>query len=105
LVPVGMRSGGEAIDATYTALIGKDVQARSKASVTYAMFSNTNDVTLPTWFYDRDGSFVGTTVSGSSFYRADGTIHGSWGAAAPPNVDATVMRPTTVQVRWPVNTS
>ena len=38
------------------------------------------------------------------FYRADAIIHKDWGAnAPPPNVDATVLRPVTVQVGWPLN--
>jgi uncharacterized protein (TIGR02598 family) len=105
LIPAGTRSGADAIDATRTALIAKDVQTRAKASVSYSMFTNTNDTTLPSYFYDREGNFVGTNVTGTSIYRVDATIHGSWGTAAPTNVDATVLRPVTAQLRWPLNTS
>src|SRR5438309_1203287 len=106
LVPVGMKSGGEAIDATRTSLAAKDAQNRVKSSVTTATFASANDVNLPNWFYDRDGFFLGTAVSVNSFYRIDATIHKDWGTNAPPaNVDATALRPATLQLRWPVNTS
>ena len=105
LLPVGTRSGAEAIDDTRTALIGKDVQARVKASVTYTMFSNTSDVSLPTWFYDREGDFLGTAVSATALYRIDAVIHGDWGTTALVNIDKAVMRPITVQIKWPVNPS
>jgi uncharacterized protein (TIGR02598 family) len=105
LIPVGTKSGGDAIDATRTALIGKDAQARARATVTYATFASAMDVTLPTGFYDREGNYLGTSVTAAATYRVDGTVHGSWGTAAPVNVDATVMRAVTVQLRWPVNTA
>jgi len=105
LVPVGMKSGGEAIDATHSALIGKEAQSRTQASVTPATFGSAADITLPTWYYDHDGTFIGTTVTATSFYRADATIRASWGTNVPPNIDATVLRPVTLDLRWPVNTS
>jgi uncharacterized protein (TIGR02598 family) len=105
LLPVGTRSGADAIDATRTALIAKDVQVRARSSVGYTMFSSTNDVALPTFFYDREGNYVGNTVTGSSVYRADTTIHGNWSSNVPANVDATVLRPVTVQLLWPVDVS
>ena len=105
LIPVGTKSGGDAIDATRTALIGQDAQARVKASATYAMFSAATDVTLPISFYDREGNYLGTSATPAAIYRVDATVHGSWGTAAPVNVDASVLRPVTVQLRWPVNTT
>ena len=105
LVPVGMKSGSEAIDATHTSLIGQDTQNKVKSTVTSTTFSGSTDISS-TWFYDREGVFVGTDVASNSFYRADATIHKDWGAnASPSNVDATLLRPVTVKVRWPVNTS
>ena len=105
LVPVGMKSGSEAIDATHTSLIGQDTQNRVKSTVTNTTFTLAND--LPsTWFYDHEGVFLGTTTSSNAFYRADATIRKDWGTnASPPNVDATVLRPVTVQLAWPVNPS
>jgi len=105
LIPVGMKSGSEAIDATHSALIGKEAQSRTQSSVTSATFGSAADITLPTWYYDRDGTFIGTTVTANSFYRADATIRASWGANAPPNINATVLRPVTLELRWPVNIS
>ena len=107
LIPVGLKSGGEAIDATRTSLAAKDAQNRVKSSVTSATFAGTADIALPAWFYDREGVFVDTAVNGfgNVVYRADATIKGSWGANAPPNVDANVMRPVTLQLRWPVKPS
>jgi uncharacterized protein (TIGR02598 family) len=105
LVPLGLKSGTDSIDDTRVALIAKDVQGRAAASVTYAMFGSTNNVTLPTAFYDRDGSFVGNSVTGASIYRADATIYGNWTNGAPANLDGTVMRPAAVQIRWPLNSS
>lgn len=103
LVPVGMKSGSEAIDATHTSLLGQDSQNRIKSSVTSATFTAAADVNS-TWFYDRDGVFLGTAATPNAFYRADAIIHKDWGAnAPPPNVDATVLRPVTVQVGWPLN--
>src|SRR5437868_497329 len=93
LVPLGLKSGSESIDDTRIALIAKDVQSRAAASVSYTMFSTANNVTLPTAFYDRDGSFLGSTVTGTAVYRADATIYGDWANGAPPNLDAGVMRP------------
>ncbi len=106
LLPVGMKSGAEAIDATHVSLIGVDSGNRVKNAVTSVIFASASDTTLPTWFYNRDGAYVGTTVTTDSYYRADATIHKDWGAnPSPPNVDATTLRPATVQVRWPINTS
>src|SRR2546423_4274986 len=59
LVPVGMKSSGEAIDATHTALIGQDIQKRVKSTAISTTFSANNDVNS-IWFYDRDGFFLGT---------------------------------------------
>jgi len=105
LVPVGMKSGSEAIDATHASLIGQDTQNRIQGTVTNTTFTSAND--LPsTWFYDHEGVFLGTTTSSNAFYRADATIRKDWGTnASPPNVDATVLRPVTVQLAWPVNPS
>lgn len=105
LLPVGTRSGAEAIDATRAALIAKDVQARARAAVSFTMFSTNADVTLPTFFYDREGEYVGNSVTGASIYRVDAKVHGTWSTNLPPNVDSTVLRPVTVQLRWPVNPS
>jgi uncharacterized protein (TIGR02598 family) len=106
LIPVGVKSGGEAIDATRTSLAAKDAQNRVKSSVTSTIFASATDAVLPTWYYDREGIFLGTAVSSNAFYRVDATIHKDWGGnASPPNVDATVLRPTTLQLRWPLDTS
>jgi len=104
LVPVGLNSGRDAIDATRSSLIGQDVQARVKGSITSATFLGSSDVTLQPWFYDRDGVLVDVTANGYSaaVYRADAIIHSTW-KAAPPNVDATVLRPVTVTLGWPIN--
>src|ERR1043166_4166417 len=75
LVPLGLRSGSDSIDDTRIALIAKDVQSRTAASVSYSMFAGTTDVTLPTLFYDHDGSFLGNAVTGAAIYRADITIY------------------------------
>jgi uncharacterized protein (TIGR02598 family) len=103
LVPIGMKSSGEAIDATHTALIGQDVQKRVKSTVVSTTFAANSDV-AGIWFYDRDGFFLGTATSATAFYRANTIIHKDWGANAPPaNVDATLLRPVTVQLRWPID--
>jgi uncharacterized protein (TIGR02598 family) len=108
LVPVGMKSSGEAIDATRTSLIGQDTQNRVRTTVTAATFSSATDLTPPPWFYDRDGVLVDTAANGFSnvVYRTDAIVHKDWGTNGPPvNVDATVLRPVTVQLRWPLKTS
>ena len=104
LIPVGLNSSRDAIDATRSSLIGQDVQTRVKSSVTSATFLGSSDVKLPPWFYDRDGVFVDVTANGYSsvVYRAEAIIHSTWNAA-PPNVDATVLRPVTVSLGWQIN--
>src|ERR1039457_6141659 len=66
LIPVGMNSGREAIDATHTSLIAQDLQNRVKSSITSTTFSSTSDVPLGPWFYNRDGVFVDVTA-GANF--------------------------------------
>jgi|ERR1051325_9956891 len=105
LIPLGLKSGSDSIDDTRIALIAKDVQSRAAATVSYAMFSNNNNNTLSPGFYDRDGSFLGNAVTGAALYRADATIYGDWANGAPVNLDASVMRPANIKIRWPVNTS
>lgn len=103
LTPVGMRSAAEAIDATRLSAVTRDTQDRVKASINYSMFGSNSD-NASTYFYDREATFVGTTVVGTAFYRVDAVIHGSWGSnSAPPNIDETVLRPVTVTTRWPIN--
>ncbi len=102
LVPVGLKSSGDAIDATRTSFICQDAQNRVRARVDYAMFAAAPDISL-TLFYDRDGIFVGTTASTRALYRVDATIHGDWGSGAvPPTLDPSVLRPVTMQLRWPL---
>jgi uncharacterized protein (TIGR02598 family) len=104
LIPVGLNSSREAVDATHQSLIGKDVQARVKSSVIANTFTTATDVTLGPWFYNRDGVFVDVSTSGynSVLYRADAIIHSIWNSV-PSNVDATVLRPVTVILGSPVN--
>ena len=105
LMPVGLKSGGDAIDATRTSFICQDAQNRVRARVNYAMFAAAADVPM-TLYYDRDGVFVGTTPSARALYRVDATIYGSWGSGAvPPTLDPAVLRPVTMQLRWPVDAS
>lgn len=105
LLPVGTKSGADAIDATRISFIAQDAQNRLRATVTYSMFATSNDVAA-TWYYDRDGIFLGANSSANAIYRVDCTIHGTWGSAAPPStLDESVLRPVTVQIRWPLNTS
>lgn len=107
LIPVGMSSGREAIDATHTSLIATDVQNRVRSAVTSATFSTSNAVSSR-WFYGRDGVLVDVAANGygNAFYRADSVVHGSWGAnPPPPNADANYLRPVTINLAWPVNTS
>jgi uncharacterized protein (TIGR02598 family) len=103
LIPVGLNSRRDAIDATHSSLIGQDAQTRVKSSVTSATFLG-GDAPLPPWFYNRDGVFVDVAANGYStvVYRTDAIIHGTWNSALP-NVDATVLRPVTVNLGWPVN--
>jgi uncharacterized protein (TIGR02598 family) len=103
LVPVGLNSSRDAMDATHIGLIAQDVQTRIKSSVTSATFAGA-DITLSPWYYDRDGVFVDVTSNGygSAIYRAEAIIHGTWNSV-PPNVDATVLRPVTVNLGWPIN--
>jgi uncharacterized protein (TIGR02598 family) len=103
LVPVGLNSGREAIDATHIGLIAHDVQTRTKSSITSATFVGA-DITLLPWYYDREGVFVDVTSNGygSVIYRAEATIHSTWNSV-PPNIDATVLRPVTVNVGWPID--
>lgn len=104
LIPVGLNASREAIDATHSSLIGRDVQARVKSSVTAAMFTGSSDVTLGPWFYDGDGVAVDVTANGyaSALYRAEAIIHSTWNSV-PANVDATVLRPVTVTLGSPIN--
>lgn len=105
LIPVGLNSARDSIDTTHTTLIAADVQNRVKSTVTSALFAATTNTTS-TWFFTREGVYIDTATSGltNAFYRADVVIHGTWGAnAPPPNTDETVLRPVTVQLRWPLN--
>lgn len=104
LIPVGLNSSREAIDATHSSLIGKDVQVRVKGSVTANTFAGSTDLVLGPWFYDQDGVFVDVATNGyaSALYRADAIVHGSWNSV-PANVDATVLRPVTVALGSPLN--
>lgn len=103
LVPVGMNSGRDAIDATHTSLIAKDVQARVMSSLANATFAG-GDIQLPAWFYNRDGVFVDVAANGynSVIYRAQATIHSTWNSV-PLNVDATFLRPVTCDLGWPLD--
>lgn len=108
LMPVGMNSSRDAIDATHTSLIAQDLENRIKSSVTRATFSNTTDVILGPWFYDRNAVVVDTAANGftSVIYRADATVHAGWGTnAAPASVDANFLRPVTVSLGWPVSSA
>ena len=77
---------------------------RVQQAATSAMFTQTTDITLGPWFYDRDGVQVDTATIGFNpvAYRVDGVIHGSWNAT-PPNVDISVLRPANIVVAWPVD--
>ena len=103
LIPVGLTSGRDAIDATRSSLIAQDAKARVESSLTIATFGG-GDVALGPWFYDRDGVFVDVASTGYSsvLYRAEATIHGTWNSA-PANVDATVLRPVTIALGWPTD--
>lgn len=67
------------------------------------MFAAAPNVSM-SLFYDRDGMFIGTTSTSRALYRVDATIFGNWGTGTvPPTLDATVLRPATMQLRWPLD--
>jgi uncharacterized protein (TIGR02598 family) len=109
LIPVGIKSGGESIDATRTSLVTADIQNRVRASITNADFpippNNPTERSLVA-FYDRDGVWIDTANLGmsSAFYRARASLGSSW-ASALPNVDEHYLRPVAVDIAWPVNPS
>src|SRR5437762_2962412 len=88
LIPVGMKSSGDSINATHTSLIGADIQNRMRASITNADFpaapSNPTARTLVE-YYDQDGAWIDTASLGmnSAFYRARATLGASWAVALP----------------------
>jgi uncharacterized protein (TIGR02598 family) len=98
VVPVGLKSASESIDATRTSIIAADTESRIRASVTSANFTSAKPpITL---YYSRDGIWVNGATTG--FYRVDATIGTSW-ANPPANTDANYLRPVSVIVRWPVD--
>ena len=107
LIPVGLNSSRDAVDATRTSMISSDVQNRTRSAVTNATFAASADVGF-IWYYDRQGVIVDTAVAGfgSAFYRAEAKVHGDWAPnAPPPNVDASFLRPVTVVLAWPVDSA
>lgn len=107
LIPVGTKSGRDAIDTTHVSMIMNDAEARIRASVTSSDFpsAGTPAVRQLLYFYDKDGVYYDTAGGYTgALYRVDATIGASW-ANALPNVDIHYLRPVTASVRWPVSSS
>jgi uncharacterized protein (TIGR02598 family) len=101
MVPVGLKSAGQSMDATRTSMVSADAESRVRASVSATDFTSSTARTL-TSYYSKDGILVSSFVTG--FYRVDATIQPSW-ANPPVNVDQTYLRPVTAIVRWPIDTT
>lgn len=106
LVPVGLKSGRESVDATRLSMVGADVESRIRASVIPADFpaAASPAVRTITLFYDKDGLWFDHVDLGygRGFYRVDATIGASW-ANPIPNVDEHYLRPVSVALAWPVD--
>ena len=104
LIPVGLTASRDSIDATRSSFIAQDIKSRVQSAATNTVFAGTGDINLGPWFYDREGTFLGDPIanSGSILYRVDAVIHGSWNST-PANVDASVLRPVTAHLAWPVD--
>jgi len=107
LLPVGAKSGREAVDSTRRGLVATDIRNRVRSAVTAADFPAPPGLPAARslqLYYDRDGRFVDTAVAGLSsvLYLADVSIGASW---SNPSAGLTghYIRPVSVTVRWPVN--
>jgi uncharacterized protein (TIGR02598 family) len=102
LMPVGLKSVGEAGDATRTSMVAADAEASIRASVLPSDFTSATSRTITPIYYSREG--IRLTSSSGGFYRVDATIAATW-ATSLPNVDQTFLRPVTAVLRWPIDTS
>jgi uncharacterized protein (TIGR02598 family) len=106
LVPVGLKSGRDSVDATRISMVGADLESRIRASVTRSDFPATASPAARTitLFYDKDGLWFDhvNLGYGRGFYRVDATIGASW-ASPIPNVDEHYLRPVSISVAWPVD--
>jgi uncharacterized protein (TIGR02598 family) len=104
LMPVGMKSVGEAVDATRTSMIAADVEGRIKNMRPPIDFSSSAAVAVGPFYYDRQG--VSVTGASGGFYRVDATVASTW-ATQFTNVDQTqsYLRPATGVIRWPIDNS
>jgi uncharacterized protein (TIGR02598 family) len=102
LVPVGLKSAGQSMDATRASMISADAESRVRASVSAADFTSATARTVAS-YYSKDGIWVSSSPIATAFYRVDATIQPSW-ANPLTNVDQTYLRPATAIIRWPVNT-
>lgn len=102
LMPVGMKSVGEAANATRTSMIAADVEGRIKNMRPPIDFSSAAAVAVGPLYYDRQG----VSLSGASggFYRVDATVASTW-TTQLANVDPTqnYLRPVTGVIRWPID--
>jgi uncharacterized protein (TIGR02598 family) len=115
LIPVGMSSGRDAMDATRTSLIAQDVSNRVRATISTAQLFATT--TAFTFYYTSEGIFfsdqanlataISTANSNGSplpFYKATGSVGTSW-AAAPASIDIAYLKPVTVSLGYPLDSS
>jgi uncharacterized protein (TIGR02598 family) len=102
LMPVGMKSVGEATDATRTSMIAADAEGRIKNSRPPVDFASAAAVAVGPLYYDRNGIALPSSTGG--FYRVDATVGSTW-AAPLTNVDQSYLRPVTAIVRWPIDTT
>jgi uncharacterized protein (TIGR02598 family) len=102
LMPVGMKSVGEATDATRNSMIAADVEGRIKNMRPPIDFTSTAAVSIGPLYYDRQG--ISLSAASGGFYRVDATVASTW-ATQLTNVDQNYLRPVTGVIRWPIDGS
>jgi uncharacterized protein (TIGR02598 family) len=108
LVPVGLNAAKSAVDSTKTCLIAQDVSTRVVSSITTdTQFGSiqSSGTSLGPWFYDVNGTYLGTVSSGTALYSAQAMIapFQSTSSTNLPNVNSNVLQGVTVTIGWPVN--
>lgn len=129
LIPIGLNSGRDSIDATHAAAIAQDVFSRIKANTNSANYAAYPLGTSSFFFYTAEGARTGerlrmqstndqpasytTVATPADFYRAKATVStfdqsAGYNSYDPRFVPSGGGIPTllcaTIEIRWPVNT-
>jgi uncharacterized protein (TIGR02598 family) len=116
LVPVGLNSGRDAMDATRSSLIQQDVFNRVRGAInTSQLFT-----TPPTlsFYYTSEGIFFSdqtnlaaaistaqTNKTPLPNYKASVNVGNSWAAGAPASIDPAYLKPVVVSLGSPLDSS